>query len=187
MGTGFVGDVAQQQKTTIVTRAQEDPRFQPDIDRGDQTLALNVMATAMVTEGVTVGAIQISNKLTGDGMFEPGRPRAARGRGCARRRVAPQRSAAWRREAGPTSWRCCSTSAARSPPRSISTACSSPSSTSRSRALPFDRGAVGLYEKGRCDIRRRLRARTRSIRRIPGSRISSGAPNGRRAGANHSI
>ena len=30
VGTGFVGDVAQQQKTTMVTRAQEDPRFEPD-------------------------------------------------------------------------------------------------------------------------------------------------------------
>ena len=33
VGTGFVGDVAQQQKTTMVTRAIEDPRFQPDLDR----------------------------------------------------------------------------------------------------------------------------------------------------------
>ena len=36
----------------MVTRAQEDPRFQPDIDRSGATLALNVMATAMVTDGV---------------------------------------------------------------------------------------------------------------------------------------
>jgi len=27
IGTGFIGEAAQQQKTTIVTRAQEDPRF----------------------------------------------------------------------------------------------------------------------------------------------------------------
>jgi signal transduction protein with GAF and PtsI domain len=67
VGTGFVGDVAQQQKTTIVTRAQEDPRFQPGIDRSEEAIALNVMATAMVTEGITVGAIQVSNKITGDG------------------------------------------------------------------------------------------------------------------------
>ena len=36
VGTGFVGDVAQKQRTTIVTKAQEDPRFQEDIDRTGQ-------------------------------------------------------------------------------------------------------------------------------------------------------
>src|SRR5215218_5694751 len=47
IGTGFVGDAAQQQKTTMVTRAVEDPRFAPAVDRSSQMIALNVMATAM--------------------------------------------------------------------------------------------------------------------------------------------
>src|SRR6476646_9117749 len=51
IGTGFVGDVAQHQKTTMVTRAVDDPRFDDKLDRSEETLALNVMATAMVTGG----------------------------------------------------------------------------------------------------------------------------------------
>ena len=69
IGTGFVGDVAQRPRTTIVTRAVEDPRYQPPSTRRD-AVATTVMATAMVSGGVTVGAIQVSNKLTGKGVFD---------------------------------------------------------------------------------------------------------------------
>ena len=31
VGTGFVGDVAQRQRTTMVTRAAQDPRFDPTL------------------------------------------------------------------------------------------------------------------------------------------------------------
>ena len=55
------------------------------------------------------------------------------------------------------------------------------------RALHFDRGAVGLYEKGHCDIRAVSRRRRRSTPRTPGSRTSSAAPSGRRAGASPSF
>src|SRR5215213_3172759 len=48
IGSGFVGDAAQQQKTTMVTRAVEDPRFEASADPSSETIALNVMATAMV-------------------------------------------------------------------------------------------------------------------------------------------
>src|SRR3954471_15401641 len=51
LGTGFVGDVAQRQKTTIVTRAVEDPRYEPRMDSSEM-LATTVMATAMVAGGV---------------------------------------------------------------------------------------------------------------------------------------
>jgi signal transduction protein with GAF and PtsI domain len=71
VGTGFVGDVAQRQRTTIVTRAMDDPRYQPQVDSSEM-LSTTVMATAMVAGGVTVGAIQISNKLTGKGVFDEG-------------------------------------------------------------------------------------------------------------------
>src|SRR5918995_3564370 len=71
IGTGFVGDVAQRPRTTIVTRAVEDPRYEPGLDSGEM-LATTVMATAMVASGVTVGAIQVSNKLTGAGVFDDG-------------------------------------------------------------------------------------------------------------------
>ena len=187
VGTGFVGDVAQQQKTTIVTRAQEDPRFQPDVDRSDETLAINVMATAMVAEGVTVGAIQVTNKVTGDGMFDQRRPRAARGPRRARGRVAAERPAARRRASGPATWRSCSTSAARSPRRWTSTGCSNRWCTWPSRALPFDRGAVGLYEKGHCDIRA---VAGRGEGRPQGPQAAGPGrpgPSGRRAAASRSI
>ena len=69
VGTGFIGDVAQRPRTTIVTRALEDPRYEPRVDSAEM-LATTVMATAMVAGGVTVGAIQVSNKLTGDGVFD---------------------------------------------------------------------------------------------------------------------
>ena len=69
VGTGFIGDVAQRPRTTIVTRAVEDPRYEPRVDSSEM-LATTVMATAMVAGGVTVGAIQVSNKLTGDGVFD---------------------------------------------------------------------------------------------------------------------
>src|SRR5919112_6606638 len=47
VGTGFIGDVAQRPRTTIVTRALEDPRYQAPVDSAEM-LATNVMATAMV-------------------------------------------------------------------------------------------------------------------------------------------
>ena len=70
VGTGFVGDVARKQRTTIVQDAMQDARFQQGIDRSSRMITTTVMATPMVTKGVTVGAIQVSNKVTGDGIFD---------------------------------------------------------------------------------------------------------------------
>src|SRR3989449_6897789 len=72
VGTGFVGDVARKQRTTIVTDAMSDDRFQERIDRSSTMVTLGVMATPMVVKGVTVGAIQVMNKVTGLGVFEDG-------------------------------------------------------------------------------------------------------------------
>src|SRR4026208_419445 len=47
VGTGFIGDVAQRPRTTIGTRAVDDPRYQPRVDSAEM-LATTVMATAMV-------------------------------------------------------------------------------------------------------------------------------------------
>src|SRR5438445_9357018 len=49
MGTGFVGDVARKQRTTIVTNAMSDARFQERVDRSSTMVTLGVMATPMVT------------------------------------------------------------------------------------------------------------------------------------------
>src|SRR5256886_273710 len=72
VGTGFVGDVARKQRTTIVTDAMSDARFQERIDRSSTMVTLGVMATPMGVKGVTVGAIQVMNKVTGLGVFEDG-------------------------------------------------------------------------------------------------------------------
>jgi len=70
VGTGFVGDVARRQRTTIVTDAMSDVRFQERIDRSSTMVTLGVMATPMVVKGVTVGAIQVMNKVGDDGIFD---------------------------------------------------------------------------------------------------------------------
>ena len=69
VGTGFVGDVARKQRSTIVTDALRDARFQPGLDRSSTMVTTTVMAAPMVTKGVTVGAIQLTNKLTDEGIF----------------------------------------------------------------------------------------------------------------------
>ena len=70
VGTGFVGDVARKQRTTIVQDAMQDARFQQRIDRSSTMVTTTVMATPMIAKGVTVGAIQVANKVTGDGIFD---------------------------------------------------------------------------------------------------------------------
>lgn len=71
LGAGFVGDVARKQRTTIVTNAMRDPRFEQRVDRSSQMIATTIMATPMVAKGVTVGSIQVVNKVGGDGIFSP--------------------------------------------------------------------------------------------------------------------
>lgn len=70
VGTGFVGDVARKGRTTIVADAMQDQRFQQRVDRSSTMITTTLMATPMVTKGVTVGAIQVTNKVTGDGIFD---------------------------------------------------------------------------------------------------------------------
>jgi GAF domain-containing protein len=152
VGTGFVGDVAQQQKTTIVTQATADPRFDASLDPPTDTLALNVMATAMVVNGNTVGAIQVTNKLTGSGVFEEHDRELLEGlaaTGALALRNAQLHGA--EKRAGDLALLL-----------DISREITATLDLDRvlqsvvnlaSRALPFDRAAVALYEKGRCDVR----------------------------------
>ena len=77
VGTGFVGDVARKQRTTIVQDAMQDARVQQRIDRSSTMVTTTVMATPMIAKGVTVGAIQVANKVTG-GEASPRPRRAAR-------------------------------------------------------------------------------------------------------------
>jgi RND family efflux transporter MFP subunit len=70
IGSGFVGDVARKQRTTVVTHAMNDPRFEARVDRSTGMFVTDLMATPMVAQGVTVGAIQVSNKVDGSGIFD---------------------------------------------------------------------------------------------------------------------
>lgn len=151
VGTGFVGDVAQRPRTTIVTRAVEDPRYQPRVDSAEM-LATTVMATAMVAGGVTVGAIQISNKLTGEGIFDEHDRELLEG-------LASSAAAALRNAQLHTVEKRARNLALL---LEISREITATLDLDRvlgsvvnlaSKALTFDRGAVGLYDKGRCEIR----------------------------------
>ena len=151
VGTGFVGDVAQRPRTTIVTRAVDDPRYEPRVDSAEM-LATTVMATAMVAGGVTVGAIQVSNKLTGDGIFDERDRELLEG-------LASSAAAALRNaQLHTVEKRARDLALLLEISREI-TATLDLDRVLRSvvnlasKALSFDRGAVGLYETGRCEIR----------------------------------
>ena len=138
VGTGLVGDVAQQQKTTMVTREAEVP--------------LNIMATAMVAGGVTVGAIQVTNKLTGDGMFDE-HDRALL-EGLAAMAAISLRNA----QLHASEKRAVDLALLFDISREITATLDLDRVLHSvvnlaSRALPFDRAAVALYEKGKCEIR----------------------------------
>jgi GAF domain-containing protein len=69
IGTGFVGDVARKQRSTIVTGAMQDPRFQMQTSRMSGFITTTVLAAPMVTRGMTVGSIEVTNKVTDEGIF----------------------------------------------------------------------------------------------------------------------
>jgi GAF domain-containing protein len=152
VGTGFIGDVAQRPRTTIVTRAVEDPRYEPRVDDSSEMLATTVMATAMVAGGVTVGAIQVSNKLTGDGVFDE------RDRELLEGLASSAANALRNAQMHTLEKRARDLALLLEISREI-TATLDLDRVLRSvvnlasRAFTFDRGAVGLYEKGHCEIR----------------------------------
>jgi GAF domain-containing protein/biotin carboxyl carrier protein len=152
IGTGFIGEAAQQQKTTIVTRAHEDPRFHPSLEGSAESLALNVMATAMVARGETVGAIQVTNKVTGDGTFDE------RDRDLLEGLAAAGAVALRNAQLHAASKRAGDLAVLLDISREITATLDLDRVLQSvvnlaSRALSFDRAAVALYEKGRCDIR----------------------------------
>jgi GAF domain-containing protein len=152
VGTGFVGSVAQNQRTTMVIEAVRDPRFQEATDRVEETTSSNVMATPMLTAGTTVGAIQVVNKRTGTGVFDEHDRELLEG-------LAAVAAAALRNaQLHAVEKRAHDLALLHEISREI-TATLDLDRVLRSvvnlasRALTFDRGAVGLYEKGRCEIR----------------------------------
>jgi len=152
VGTGFIGDVARKQKTTVVTRAMEDPRFDPAVDAAGDDGPTTVMASPMVAQGATVGAIQVTGKRTGDGVFDPGDRELFEG-------LAASAAIALRNAQLHTADKRARDLALL---LEISREVTATLDTDRvlhsvvnlaARALPFDRGAIALYDKGQCDIR----------------------------------
>ena len=106
----------------------------------------------LVAAEETVGAVLLSAKAGGAGVVRPGRPRAAEGARPARRPCPAQRPAP---EPGPPSRGY--HAHPRDQPRDHRDPGPGPGAPSvvnlASRALTFDRGAVALYDKGKCEIR----------------------------------
>ena len=152
VGSGFIGDVAQNQRTTVVMEAVKDPRFSAATDQVEATPASTVMATAMVAGGVTVGAIQVVNKRGGSGVFDQGDRELLEG-------LAAAAAGALRNaQAHAAERRARDLQVLLEISREITATLDLDRVLQAvvnlaSRALNFDRGAVALYEKGKCDIR----------------------------------
>ncbi|CAN5717499.1 hypothetical protein BH24GEM1_BH24GEM1_07380 [soil metagenome] len=161
VGTGFVGDVAQKQRTTMVIQAVRDPRFQPTTDSTAESASTSddpdsvsstVMATPMVAGGVTVGAIQVVNKRTGSGVFDEQDKELLEGL------AAAAGSALRNAQLHGAEHRARDLALLLEISREITATLDLDRVLQSvvnlaSRALTFDRGAVGLYDKGKCEIR----------------------------------
>jgi GAF domain-containing protein len=152
VGSGFVGDVARNQRTTVVMEAVKDPRFSAATDQVEETQTSAVMATAMVAGGVTVGAIQVVNKRGGTGVFDQHDRELLEG-------LAVAAAGALRNAQAHTVERRAQNLALL---LDISREITATLDLDRvlqsvvnlaSRALDFDRAAVALYDKGKCEIR----------------------------------
>ena len=152
VGTGFIGDVAKKQRTTMVMEAVRDPRFQEATDTVQDTVSSTVMASPMVVGGVTIGAIQVVDKRTGTGAFNDKDKELLEGLAAA----------------AATAIRNAQLHGAERRARDLAVLLEISREITGTldldrvlqsvvnlagKALPFDRGAVGLYEKGHCDIR----------------------------------
>ena len=152
VGTGFIGDVAQRPRTTVVTQAIQDPRYDPTVDVTNDGAASTVMATAMVAQGQTVGALQVTNKLIGSGVFDAGDRELFEG-------LAASAAIALRNAQLHTAERRARDLALLLEISREITGTLDLDRVLRSvvnlaaKALPFDRGAVALYQDGRCEIR----------------------------------
>jgi GAF domain-containing protein/multidrug resistance efflux pump len=151
VGTGFIGDVAQRPRTTIVTHAIEDPRFDPSFDERVEHADTTVMATAMVVQDVTVGSIQVSDKRGGEAVFTEGDRELFEG-------LAASAAIALRNaQLHAADKRARDLAALLEISREITSTLDLDRVlrtvvNAAARAIPFDHGAVGLYDKGACEI-----------------------------------
>src|SRR4029077_15522537 len=133
-------------------RAPEDPRFDPSVDQAGDEPSTTVMATPMIAQGATVGAIQVSGKRTGDGVFDQSDRELFEG-------LAANAAIALRNAQLHTADKRARDLALLLEISREITATLDLDRVLRSvvnlagRALQFDRGAVALYDKGSCEIR----------------------------------
>ena len=154
LGTGFVGDVAQNQRTTVVMEAVKDPRYSANTDQISTTGSgsSTIMATAMVAGGTTVGAIQVVNKRSGTGVFDQNDRELLEG-------LAAAAAGALRNaQVHAVERRAKDLAVVLDISREITATLDLDRVLQTvvnlaSRALDFDRGAVALHDKGKCEIR----------------------------------
>jgi GAF domain-containing protein/biotin carboxyl carrier protein len=154
VGSGFVGDVAQNQRTTVVMEAVKDPRYSANTDQISTTGSgsSTIMATAMVAGGTTVGAIQVVNKRAGNGVFDQNDRELLEG-------LAAAAAGALRNaQAHQVERRAHDLALLLDISREITATLDLDRVLQSvvnlaSRALDFDRAAVALHDKGKCEIR----------------------------------
>ncbi|HET7422280.1 MAG TPA: GAF domain-containing protein [Gemmatimonadales bacterium] len=154
VGSGFVGDVAQNQRTTMVMEAVKDPRYSANTDQISTTGSgsSTIMATAMVAGGTTVGAIQVVNKRAGNGVFDQNDRELLEG-------LAAAAAGALRNaQAHQVERRAHDLALLLDISREITATLDLDRVLQSvvnlaSRALDFDRAAVALHDKGKCEIR----------------------------------
>jgi GAF domain-containing protein/multidrug resistance efflux pump len=152
IGTGFVGDVARKQRSTIVADAMRDERFQARLDRSSTMITTTVMAAPMIAKGVTVGSIQVNNKVRGLGIFDENDRLLLEG--LAQTAAVALRNA----QLHQAEKRARNLALLLEISREITSTLDLDRVLGSvvnlaTQALPFDRGAVGLYQNGRLDIR----------------------------------
>lgn len=152
VGTGFVGDVAKKQRTTMVMEAVRDPRFQEATDTVEDTVSTTVMATPMVVGGVTIGAIQVVDKRTGTGAFSDKDKELLEGLAAAAATAIRNAKLHGAERRAHDLALLLEISREITATLDLDRVLQSVVNLA-AKALPFDRGAVGLYEKGHCDIR----------------------------------
>ena len=153
IGAGFVGDVASRWHTTVVVRATEDPRFAATAAATGEHEALeSVMATPMVAGGTTVGAIQVADKDGGRGIF------TADDRLLLEGLAAAAATAIRNAQLLEAEKKAVSLATLLEISREISSTLDldrvlATVVNAAARALSFDRGAVGVFDGGRFEVR----------------------------------
>lgn len=67
---GIVGRAVSEQRTQMVRDAQGETHFFPSIDAGTGFVTRSILCAPLVVRGQNIGALELINKKTGDGLFD---------------------------------------------------------------------------------------------------------------------